>query len=370
MDYYKEIQKMQNVKYVHYPEINGHDVICLYGAGALGHMAVECMNQANVEVAYIFDKKPTEIGCMGHEVKSLEQLPEDVENILMLITICTLPYETIEMDLRKMGIKRIMPFYTYAYLKFPDILSNGWFITDIKKYLPQIIEICGLLNHDGYSIHHYMSFLWWKCTGREVFYQNYPILSKKKYFVSPSMPELNSEEIFFDIGAHYGDTIKQFFEQTQGKYKMVMAFEPDICNLKIARERFEKEQVIWDTRAISSKGGVLNFRGGLGFASKLCSDGESKVEAVTIDELEANPTIIKIHVEGGEYSVLEGANRTIERSRPIIMVFADHSIDGVYKIPSLIKRFKDYLLFFNYCDYCGNSAIFYMIPKERITRGD
>jgi FkbM family methyltransferase len=364
MNYYDELEKMQTIKFN--PAIVPSDCICLYGAGALGQMAMDCMDLAGIEVSRIFDKEKTG-NINGVKIESLNNITEDeCSNILLLVTICTLPYESVVQYLQGYRFKQVMPFYTYAYLKFPQILSNGWYINDMPNHIEDIRKICEMLKHDDLSLHHYLSFLWWKCTGKEIIYHKFPILSQQKYFKSPNMIKISKLETFLDCGCHYGDTIKQFLEITQGLYKQIYAFEPDISNLKVAMERFPNEEIIWDSRGLADKSGSLYFCDGMGFASKLVDHGEQRIDVVSIDDLEIAPSIIKIHVEGAEYSVLEGAYETIMRYRPFIMVFADHSADGLYKIPNLVTQYKDYSLYFNYCDYCGNSAIFYMIPNERI----
>lgn len=366
-NYYNELEKIQNIKYN--PAIKNAESICLYGAGSLGQMAMDCMDKANIKVSRIFDKKKT--GTInGVAIESLDNVAKDENsNTLLLITICALPYESIMEYLSDYKFKCIMPFYTYAYLSFPHILSNGWYV-NMTDYMAGIGKVCELLKHDECSLHHYLSFLWWKCAGKEIIYTNYPILSNKKYFASPNMPRLSVRESYLDCGCHYGETIKQFLDITHGNYKYIYAVEPDLHNLKTARERLADEKITWDSRALSDKSGSSYFCGGMGFASKLADSGKSKKEVVSIDELNISPSIIKIHVEGAEYSVLKGAYKTIKKNRPIIMIFADHSVDGLYKIPNMVTHYCDYLLYFNYCDYCGNSAIFYMIPKERIESGE
>ena len=121
----------------------------------------------------------------------------------------------------------------------------------------------------------------------------------------------------------------------------------------------------WDERALGCKTEKKNFQSELGYASKFFLDGSEIVDVVSIDDLNIKPTIIKVHVEGAEYDVLEGAVETIKESRPIIMVLGDHNSDGLSRIPLFIKRLKEYKLYFLLHDYCGNSAIYYMIPKER-----
>jgi len=63
---------------------------------------------------------------------------------------------------------------------------------------------------------------------------------------------------------------------------------------------------------------------------------------VPIDELDLAPAIIKIDVEGHEADVLAGAEKTIERTRPFLMVEACQV--GVAAFAEFCKR-HDYLIF-------------------------
>jgi FkbM family methyltransferase len=67
---------------------------------------------------------------------------------------------------------------------------------------------------------------------------------------------------------------------------------------------------------------------------------ESLSPVIRIDQLNINPSIIKIDVEGSEYQVLMGASETISRSRPWLM------IEVLYSDTSRIKEF------FSRIDYC------------------
>lgn len=68
------------------------------------------------------------------------------------------------------------------------------------------------------------------------------------------------------------------------------------------------------------------------------------VKSITIDSLNVDPVAIKIDVERGEYLVLEGARKTIAKSKPMILVevldeerekLVRQSIDG-YEIVSVV----------------------------------
>ncbi len=337
--------------------------VVLYGAGSLGEMACDLLFRAGIKPKYIIDKYANgEIN--GIKIISPNEVPNS-EDALCLICIATIPYNEISTYIESLGFENYIHFYTYAYLKFPHLLLNGWTCynpSDFDK--EQIGRVCELLSHDELSLCHYLQFLWWKIRGIEHIYDKYPVLSGKKYFESPCIPSLGDNTILIDAGCHHGQTIEKFIKITNNRYKNIYAFEPDLENLKICKENFNDERIIYSDRAIYNKCMNAKFSDGLGFASKLDKDGNQDVETVTIDSLNLNPDIIKVHIEGDELKGLEGSVETIRRCHPILMVTADHTPDGLYKIPLFIAQFG-YKLYFNLHDYCGNTAVFYA-KKEKI----
>ena len=154
------------------------------------------------------------------------------------------------------------------------------------------------------------------------------------------------------------------------KFNHIWSFEPDLSNEKILKESLSGEgynRITFNRKALSDNCKVVKFKDGLGFASEVDSCGNKSVDSVALDSLpDIRPTIIKLHIEGDELKALYGAANTIRQYRPIIMVLADHNSDGLFEIANFLKEQYNYKLFFYLHDYCGNSAVFYSYPLERI----
>lgn len=341
--------------------------IILYGAGSLGHMACDLLKKAKIKPKYIVDKN-AKGDIDGVKIISPDEISlDDKDTCLFVICIATVPYNGICEFLKDLGIKNLIQFYTYAYIKFPKLLLNGWTAYNLtNKEKAEVKKVCEALSHDELSIHHYLQFLWWKVRGIEFIYEKYPVLSGKKYFKSPYMPELKENEVLLDAGTHYGQTIEGFVTKVNDKYKNIYAFEPDEKNFAVVKEKFSDKRIIYSTKAIYNETGVKKFQNGLGFASKIDKNGNKAVDATTIDDLNLAPTIIKIHTEGDELKGLEGAINTIKKHKPVVIVMADHHPEGLYKIAAFLYTLSGYRLYFNLHDYCGNTAVFYAIPNERL----
>ena len=363
MNYKNELEKIYSTKKPNYSKIIDKEII-LYGAGSLGYMASDLLKKAGLKPKYIVDKNS--IGKIdGIKIISPSEIvKEDKENCLFLICIATIPYNEIYEFLNQLEVKNLLQFYTYAYIKFPQLLSNGWTCHEpTPNDKKEIEKVCKTLNHDELSLCHYLQFLWWKICGIEYIYENYPVLSGKKFFKSPSVPKLSEYEVLLDAGCHFGQTIETFMKATDNKFDKIYAFDPDQLNLEVCKKNFKDKRIVYSNKAIYNKNSLINFQDNLGFASKIYNTGDKTVEAVTIDSLNINPTIIKLHIEGNELNGLQGAKNTIARTKPFLMVLADHNNDGLYKIPQYMYSLNGYKLYFNLHDYCGNTAIFYGASK-------
>lgn len=347
------------------------DNIVLYGAGSLGEMAVTLLKTIDVVPKYIIDQKVKEyIG--GIKIIHPKNIPnEDLDTKTFLITISSIAYQPIYKYLKEeIGVSDIRQFYDYAYMFLKDTLSNGWVKYSLStKEIQEIESVCKSLEHDSNSIAHYLQFLWWKIQRVEKVYAPYPVLSQKKHLSAPCITKLKKDEIYLDGGACYGTTMQQFIEITDGSFKSIYAIEPDLYNIDILNKKIDKKYLQNTTLlniVLSDKDEKLTFSNQLGFASKVNSKGNTTIFSHKIDSLNLKPTIIKLHLEGYELKALNGAKNTIKEHRPILIVLADHCEDGLFKIANFLMNLQDYKLYFYLHDYCGNSAIFYAIPNEKI----
>ena len=346
--------------------INIKDII-LYGAGSLGEMAINILRDNGIKPKYIADKLKT--GYLK-DIKILNPAYIDIDdkyNSLFINCISTISRNEIENYLKSLGCKNIIHFYNYVYLRFPNILSNGWFVSDISdKTKQQILKVCENLSHDETSINHYIQFLYEKLKVKEVINPNFPVLSKKKYFGSPIFPKLKNNEVLLDLGADRGQTIESFIQATDNNFKNIHAFEPNTKSYNYLIDNYKDKRIIIDNRVIHNIDGFVNFKEdiGGGLASKIFAGDNNIKKSITIDSLDINPTIIKLHIEGNELKALLGATKTIEKCNPIIMVLADHNEDGLFKIANFLYNLTNYKLYFNLHDYVGNSAVFYAVPNN------
>lgn len=336
--------------------------VVLYGAGSMGQMALDCMERSGMRPRYYVDANCSTDDIRGVAVIKPTEVPEaDKHSLSFVVCIASIPYEPIAEDLRNLGCTDVRHFYDFSELSFPHLMPNGWLLNNPDR--DSLLAICHGLAHDKGSLAHFFQFLWWRIARREVVYEDYPVLSGRKYFKAPCISPAKENEVLFDCGVHSGGTIESFLEYVNDHPFSVHGFEPDPTMYATAC-RFNSSNILIENKAVAATQGKAAFTSGLDYASSLSDDGDVVVKTVMLDDyLEEGPTVIKIHVEGAELAVLEGARQCIEVNRPTIMVFADHSIDGLYGIPQYLQSLKGYEFYFYLHDYCGNSGVFYAIPQ-------
>jgi len=134
-----------------------------------------------------------------------------------------------------------------------------------------------------------------------------------------------------DVGAHKGEILDEFIRYSpKGTH---IAFEPIPILYKVLRERFAEKALIYPY-ALSQQAGESSFNLVLddpaysGLRKRTYKSADTLTQTIqvtvkTLDEvLEATGKaidLIKIDVEGGEFGVLMGAERTLRKDHPLLI---------------------------------------------------
>ena len=167
-----------------------------------------------------------------------------------------------------------------------------------------------------------------------------------------SKPEFNgvqrlslSKGEIIDIGANRGQTVAAFMRLAPGR--RIVAFEPDPrCSVHLRRRLrggngglhvcalgreagqlafFIPRYGMWacDGMATTSRDeATLWLRDGgrmFRFDERLLSVEEHRVECRTLDSFALSPALIKLHAQGAELEILQGARDTLRRCQPALM---------------------------------------------------
>lgn len=162
------------------------------------------------------------------------------------------------------------------------------------------------------------------------------------------------EEIYLDLGAYNGDTIKELGELTDWHWRVAVAVEPDrrSCRkLRLLAEELNERglKVEVQEAGIWSEQGELGFSDSGGRQSTFIGAQKCTVPVTTIDAVAAQSavTLIKMDVEGAELQALAGGRQTLQRFAPKLFVAAYHYDVDLFRLPlllhELVPKYKIYL---------------------------
>ena len=152
--------------------------------------------------------------------------------------------------------------------------------------------------------------------------------------------KLREGEIFLDVGSFNGDTIEQFIELTNRKYKKIIGFE---ANKKTFEYLTEKVKQYSNVEILNigawNKKDVLRFCDA-GDGSSITECGTEEVNVEKIDDVLNGEMVsfIKMDIEGAEKRALLGARETIKKYKPRLAISIYHKVQDLYELPILIKE--------------------------------
>lgn len=318
-----------------------HLPIVLYGTGNGADRVLDEFERLNIKISGIIasDGFVRKRVFRGFEVKSLSQ----AESIFgeFVIALCfgsqleSVIENIVNVSKRHALLVPCVPVYGN------EIFNRKY----IEKNAQSLEKVYGIL-YDKKSGEVFENFLKFQLTGELKFLFE---SETDKHEAFESILKLGDNEAYLDLGAYRGDTVDEFLKYTDGKYKSIVALEPDEKSFKKLSERLEgiKNSValqkgIWDgtgTVRFTGKGGRNNHTG---------SDGVS-VEVTTVDKIAEDYDIsyIKADTEGCEYKMLCAAEKTLIKSKPKLNIAAYHKTEDitrlVLKINEINPEYKIYL---------------------------
>lgn len=213
-------------------------------------------------------------------------------------------------------------------------------INDLKKYmLNHIFQVSdNLFCYDHYflPIRHFES---------SVFYFKHGIHELQK-----SSLEYIKEKDIIDVGGFIGDSVLVLedlcpqtiytFEGVQKHFELIKETlrinHIQNCIAEHLALGAEIGQVIFDIKGSSSNMQTLDYIEQI--------EGQETVAMTTLDayasEHELNIGLIKVDIEGAEQQFLQGARKTIEKFRPVLLLSIYHNADDFFGIKPLIESWN------------------------------
>ena len=277
-------------------------------------------------------------------------------------------------ELGKAFAKEMPEINRMVYL--PSVSYNQFEKTsreEIQENVDRYIKLIDVLE-DAKSVNALFAFLNTKITGDisyilDVFEQPMTFFDNDLFCVSEN-------EVYMDIGAYDGDTIKTFLDASNGKYKKIIALEPDVKNherLSNYVENNKMKDVLLTTKGAWNTSTVLKFYEGNEQISSVVVDDRNitnnnnsvvEIAVERLDEMFANEdvTIMKINYLDGVLEALEGAKNIIISERPKIVTTVGFNVTNILKIVEYLYSLKlDYKFYLRFNSAMTSRLVLYTI---------
>lgn len=320
--------------------------IILYGMGNGADMVIAELEKRGLEFADIFAGDEFVRGQLFHgkRVKKYAEICGEYADFFIVMCFAVHDDETIE------KILKMSSEHPFVAPNVP-IVNDGIFTREFIEEHDAEFDAAYALLADDESRENYVNILNFKVSGKiEYLFR----AEKDKSFIYENIFHLVSDEVFVDLGAYDGDTVREFSDFTNGKYKKIFALEADSKNYrKLLKNTEEMDEVYAYNLAAWDKKEILLFEKKKGRNSKISTVGTVEVQAADVDSLiDEKITVLKMDVEGSEEKAIAGARKTIEKYCPKMYVCAYHRNSDMYSIPLLINSIcKDYKFYFYHQRY-------------------
>ncbi len=334
--------------------------IILYGMGNGADMVIDELERRGIEFADIFAGDAFVRGQLFHgkRVKKYSEICEEYDDFFVVMCFAVHDDETIEF------IKRIDSEHPFAAPNVP-IVDDGIFTREFIAEHDEEFDRAYSMLADEESKRNYINILNFKVSGKIQYLFD---SEKDKSAVYKDVLQLGENEIFTDLGAYDGDTVREFCEFTGEKYKKIIALEADEKNY---RKLIKSTENLHDFSAYNlaawDKKETLLFEKKKGRNSKLSSQGNVEIQAADIDSLiKEKITVLKMDIEGSEEKAITGAAETIRKYRPKLYVCSYHRNSDMYALPILINSIcEDYKFYFYHHRYIPAwESNFYAVIKK------
>ena len=324
---------------------NADKPIYIYG---MGDGCLKLMNQFErfgISVSGIFasDEFVRGHSFLGFPVQKLSEVEEQNDDFVIALAFAAGYKELIDkIDRIALSHELIMPdtavYGGEPFLK--ETLSQNF---DKASYVYESL-------YDEKSKEVFKSVLKYKITGDISFLKACESEPDEAYL---NILKPSGKEIYVDLGAYTGDTVKEYLSFANG-YEKIYAVEPNGRNFRKLREylsAFDNAEAI--NAAAWESNGELYFTKGGGRQAKIEKKGVL-TKAISVDSLLASgrADYIKYDVEGEEISALKGSEQTIRKYSPKLCVAVYHKLLDMFDLPLEILRLNhDYKLYMRHFPY-------------------
>lgn len=279
----------------------------------------------------------------GFTVKKLSDFEQELGDFIIALCFASQLPEVVE------HIKNVAEKHRLLVPSVPvfgDNIFNEEFVLDNKKSL----ETAYSLLEDELSKKVFEDIFRFQYSG-ELHYLESCTTEKDEAF---RILDLNEDESYLDLGAYNGDTIEEFLNYTNGKYKSITAFEPSAKSFKKLSDYCSNldNVSLWQLGSYN-RNTTVNFNTKSGRNCAIDENGVP-VQVARADTILCGKkiTYAKLDVEGAEKETFEGMENTIKLFKPKLNVAAYHRSEDIFSlILQLYKINPDYKFYLRHHPY-------------------
>lgn len=306
--------------------------IYLYGMGDGAMRILAAMRTYRIKVAGIFASDEFVRGhdFAGYHVQKLSDIEAHCDDFVIVLAFAVS---------QPAMVKRMQDLAKKHPLIVPDVpvVGGGLFTREYCEAHAEELQSVYRMLADEHSRRVYANILNFKISGNPAYLMD--IVDSRddiwNHVICPT-----NHEIFVDLGAYNGDSIRELLDYTRGKFHRILAMEPDRKNYKkLAKFVGDTPSVKCYQCASWCVDTELPFTGKASRQTTANPDG-AVIPARSVDNLLAgNPvTLLKMDVEGAEREAIWGASRSIARYGPKLMISLYHRNEDMFELPLLVKR--------------------------------
>ena len=180
-------------------------------------------------------------------------------------------------------------------------------------------------------------------------------VTSKSLFNVPEFMAADYDGNMIDCGAFVGDSLESYITERESSYAFfgrIVAFEPDRDNFEALQRRVNRlksewclsdDKIILYNAGVGEKSTISRILHAENNAGSIIVDEDSsdsvEVQTYAIDDIVKEPySYLKADIESYEYQMLQGAEKTIKRYNPNLVICIYHNAFDMLQIPLLIHE--------------------------------
>jgi len=369
-NFQKELDKLYNERLCsQYPRVTKDDLlshgVIIYGGHDWGKLVISQLALHGIKPLWIIDANHELVGkrYLEFEIRPISSLNDALDNYIL---ICSTHIK---------DMAHICNYYNVKKWIVPAALRDWCYITcefgicmDGERYVDKLINAYSLMM-DEKSRNIFFAFVRWHHIYENDFTE---LCDPESYFPNDLIDKIDYS-FFIDAGAYTGDTLIDWikFFKPEGKKCKYFAIEPQPTFFNLIENTLKtlpeliKINIKLLNISVGSFNGFVEIEGlGGGSFIKKASKG---IHCKLIDDIFSSefPTIIKADIEGSELSMLEGAEQTIRRCRPVLAISVYHKYSDLWDIPIWIHNLNlNYAIYLRHHQKRFTDTVCYAIPMS------